>query len=172
MTRTLLNAGFFRVDEITVRLDDGAEHKRQIVVHPGAAVILPLLDAERVVLIGNVREAVGRELLELPAGKVDSGEEPARCARRELEEETGYRAGRIAELCEFYPSPGILTEKLYAFVAEDLTQVGQKLEAGERITPIIMTLDEAMSLVRERRIEDGKTLIVLMMYDLLRRSGG
>ncbi|UCG32160.1 MAG: NUDIX hydrolase [Phycisphaerales bacterium] len=169
MRHTLLTASFFRVDEITVSDRHGGERKRQIVVHPGAAVVLPRLDSERIILIRNVREAVDRELLELPAGKLDANEDAETCARRELEEETGYRCGRISRLCEFFPSPGILTEKLYAFVAEDLTEVGQKLEAGERIAPVFTTLDEAMDMIRERRIEDGKTLITLMMFDLLGR---
>ena len=169
MRRTLLTASFFRVDEVTVPDGQGGERKRQIVVHPGATVILPRLDSERIILIRNVREAVDRELLELPAGKLDANEDAEACARRELEEETGYRCGHITRLCEFFPSPGILTEKLYAFVAEDLTEVGQRLEAGEQIAPVIMTLDEAMDMVREHRIEDGKTLITLMMFDLLGR---
>ena len=169
MRRTLLTASFFRVDELIVRGRDGAERKRQIVVHPGAAVVLPRLDAERIILLHLQREAVGGELLELPAGKVDPQEDAETCARRELVEETGYRAGRMAKLCEFYPSPGILTEKIHAFVAEDLTEVGQKLQPGEDLTPVIMTLDEALNLVRRRRLEDGKTLITLLMFELLGR---
>ena len=170
MRRTLLTASFFRVDELTVRNRDGVERQRQIVVHPGAAVILPRLDDKRIILLRHDREAVGGQLLELPAGKLDAEEDAEACARRELAEETGYRAGRMEKLCEFFPSPGILSEKIYAFVAEDLTKVGQKLEAGEDLTPVIMTLDEAMNLVHQRRIEDGKTLISLMMFDLLGRS--
>lgn len=169
MRRTLLNAGFFRVDEMKVRVRNGSEHVRQIVVHPHSAVILPLLAEDRVVLIRNHRPAVDAELLELPAGKCDAGEDPAACAARELREETGYKAGSIEKLCEFFPSPGILTEKLHAFVARELTAVGQALEDGEDITPVTMALDEALRLVRERRIEDGKTLVTLMMFDLLRR---
>ena len=169
MWLTLLTASFFRVYEIMVRGRDGAVRKRQIVVHPGAAVVLPRLDAERIILLRHQREAVGGELLELPAGKVDPQEDAETCARRELVEETGYRAGRMAKLCEFYPSPGILTEKIHAFVAEDLTEVGQKLQPGEDLTPVIMTLDEALNLVRRRRLEDGKTLITLLMFELLGR---
>jgi ADP-ribose pyrophosphatase len=170
MRRTLLNAGFFRVDEMNVRVRNGAEHTRRIVVHPHSSVILPLLPEDRVVLIRNHRPAVDTELLELPAGKCDPGEDPAACAARELREETGYRAGSIEKLCEFFPSPGILTEKLHAYVARELTAVGQDLDDGEDITPVTMTLDEAMRLVRERRIEDGKTLVTLMMFDLLQRQ--
>lgn len=171
LRHTLLRAGFFRVDEVRIRTRGGAERVRQIVVHPHSAVILPLLDDGRVVLIRNVRPAVDKELLELPAGKVDAGEDAETCARRELREETGYEAGRLEKLCEFYPSPGILTEKLHAFVARDLSQVGQALEDGEDITPEVMSMDRVMREVRERRIEDGKTLIVLMMFDLLRSNG-
>jgi ADP-ribose pyrophosphatase len=165
--RTLLTAGFFRVDEKTVRTRSGSLRKRQMVVHPPAAVVLPLLDDGRVVLIRNRREVIDRELLELPAGKVDPGEDAAVCAVRELEEETGYRAGRMEPLCEFYPSPGILTEKLSAFVATELTKTQQSLEEGETITVVTMRMDEALGLVRDRHIEDGKTLITLMMYHLL-----
>jgi ADP-ribose pyrophosphatase len=165
--RTLLTAGFFRVDEKTVRTRSGALRPRQIVVHPPAAVILPMLDNERFLMIRNQRVAIDRELLELPAGKVDPGEDPAVCAARELEEETGYRAARIEPLCEFYPSPGILTEKMHAFVARDLHPSQQALEEGEQITVVETTLSQALEWIRERRIEDGKTLVTLMLYRLL-----
>jgi ADP-ribose pyrophosphatase len=170
MRRTLLTAGFFRVDELIRRDRGGVERTRRIVVHPGAAVILPLLDDGRVVLVRQFREAVGRELLELPAGKVDPQEDAATCARRELVEETGYVAGRVSGLCDFYTSPGILTEEIHAFVAEELTRTESQPEEDEDLTPVTMTLDETMQLIRERRIEDAKTLITLMMYDLVGRS--
>ncbi len=121
-------------------------------------------------MIRNQRVAIDRELLELPAGKVDAGENPAECAARELEEETGYRAGRIEPLGEFWPSPGILTEKMHAYVARELKPSRQALEEGEQITVIETTLSETLEWIRNGRIEDGKTLVTLLLYRL--RHGG
>src|SRR5438477_5707271 len=119
---TLLVCPKFTVIRRQVNGSDGRVHDRQIVVHPGAVVVLPLLDDGRVVLIDQYRPAIERRLLELPAGTLDVEDEAAeRCAHRELEEETGYRAGRMVFLCKPYPSPGIMTELIQAFVATELT---------------------------------------------------
>ena len=122
-------------------------------------------------MIRNIRHAIGRELWELPAGTLDvPGEPPEQAASRELEEETGYRARRLTPLCEFYSSPGILTELLRAYVATDLTKTRQNLDAGEEIEVEKVPLVEALAMIRNGRIVDGKTIVTLLRWNLEQRS--
>ncbi|MCC6579664.1 MAG: NUDIX hydrolase [Phycisphaeraceae bacterium] len=159
----------FQVHALDMAGPDGRVFRKEVVVHPGAVVILPLLDAQTVVLIRNERVAVGQTLWELPAGTLESGEEPLACAWRELIEETGYRAGHIAALTDFYTSPGICTERMWAFVARDLAHVGQQLDENEHITPEPVAMTKAMDMLKSGDIRDGKTLATLLYYD---RFGG
>lgn len=167
----LLTSRKFKVERRREPTRSGGTRERDLVVHPGAVVILPLLDAETVVMIRNQRPAAGQRLLELPAGTLEAGEPPAECAARELIEETGYRAARVAPFIEFYPSPGILTERMYAFIARDLEHVGQKLEADEDITVEPVALDRIRQLLTDGSLYDGKTIAVLGTY-LLRSASG
>ena len=137
---------------------------RDVVVHPGAVVVVPVLDDGRIVMIRNFRHAVERELVELPAGTLEPGEAPAETARRELEEETCYCAGSVVALTAFYTSPGICTERMHAFVASGLTPGKQHLEAGERITLCIVDAAEARRWLAEGTLEDGKTIAALATY--------
>ena len=148
----------------------GRNVTREVVVHPGAVAILPVLDDGRVVLIRNYRFATDQELLELPAGTLEPDEPPERCALRELEEETGYRAGRLEPLCEFYTTPGICTERMWVFVATRLTETRQNLQGAEEIRVVIMAGDQVRQMLREGRIEDGKTIAALGTY-FLRQDG-
>jgi ADP-ribose pyrophosphatase len=150
----------------------GQQHTYEIVVHPGAAVILPVLDDGRIVLIANHRLAVGEELLELPAGTIDPGEDPEVCARRELTEETGYTAGRVRLLARFYASPGIMTELMYTYLATSLTAGPTAHEASERIRVTPMTHEETMAGIRDGRIKDAKTMATLLYYDRFARGEG
>jgi ADP-ribose pyrophosphatase len=138
--------------------------RRDVVVHPGAVVILPILDARRIVMIRNYRYAVEKELWELPAGTLEPDETPIETARRELEEESGYRAGRIVPLQEFYTSPGVLDERMHAFVATELTEVGQNLQGTERITVRVLDRDEVRRMLVDGELADGKTIAVLGLY--------
>lgn len=159
-----LHASKFDVLELPVPRRDGGSQAYQIVKPNDAVVLLPLLDAERVVLIQNRRHAVGKTLWELPAGTLEQGEDPADCAGRELVEETGYAAGKLTELTAFYTCPGFCTEKLTAFLAEDLTEAEQNLDDTEHIEPQIVTMEEALTMIRDRRIEDAKTIATLLFY--------
>ena len=146
--------------------DEGHRARREVVVHPGAVVVLPFLSTDRIILIRNRRYAAGQILVELPAGTLNKGEDPMNCAGRELQEETGYLAGRLKAIGAFYSSPGILSEKLYAFAAYDLQMTRPALEAGEDIElepPV--TLAEAVAMIGDGRIADGKTVATLMMYE-------
>jgi len=144
------------------RLPDGSELEREIVRHPGAVVILGLAEGG-VVMIRNHRAAVDRELWELPAGTLEPREAPEKTAARELEEETGYRPGRVERLGEFYTTPGLTDELMRAFVATDLEAVGQKLEAGERIEAEVLPSARVMELVDAGELMDGKSLAALWL---------
>lgn len=142
----------------------GGTQRREIAEVADAVVILPLLDADTVVMIRNERFAVRDTLLDLPAGTLEPGEDPADCALREVAEETGYAAGRLEPITAFYPSPGFCTEKLHIFLATELTEVGQSLDETERITPEVMPLARAYDLIRDRSIEDAKSIATLLFH--------
>jgi ADP-ribose pyrophosphatase len=147
-----------------------ARHHREVVVHPGAVLVMGFLDDNRVFLIRNRRYAVNETLIELPAGTLDKNEDPMNCAGRELLEETGYLAGRIKPLLTFYTSPGILSERMYVFAAYDLQKQNTALEEGEDIEVLPVEWDEAMTLATDGQIQDGKTIAALLWYDRFRRT--
>lgn len=165
MSRRIVHTGRKIQVAIEESIGRGGESvTRDIIVHPGAVAILPLIDVNHVLLVRNQRPAVGEELWEIPAGTLEAGEPVEQAALRELAEETGYRAGRLARLGEFFPSPGLLTERTQVFVASDLTEGEQQLEADESITPHIISWGQAMAWVQDGTIRDAKTLIALMWY--------
>ncbi|MCG3180845.1 MAG: ADP-ribose pyrophosphatase [Phycisphaerae bacterium] len=159
------------LDRLTVRAGDG-QIVRDVVRHPGAVVILPLTGDSRVILIRNARVAIGCVLLELPAGTLEPPEEPRACAARELTEETGYSAGRLERLCGFYSAPGFCDEYLHVFVAENLSAGAMDPDAGESLAPVAVELDEAVRMCLDGRIEDGKTIAVLLAYRCMSGQGG
>lgn len=161
---TVLVGKRFRVDRLELPNRDGSTTTRELVVHPGAVVVLPLLDAETVLLIRNTRAALGRTLLELPAGTREPGEDVALTAARELEEETGHRAAELAPLTEFFASPGLTDERMHVFVATGLVPTAQRLDPSERIEVEPTPLSVALEHCRTGRIEDGKTLAALLFY--------
>jgi ADP-ribose pyrophosphatase len=150
-----------------VRLDhirEGeVEYDREIVVHPGSCVIVPLFADETIGLVRQYRHAAGKSLLEIPAGSLEKDEDPKTGAIRELEEEIGVVAANIELLIEFYVSPGFLTEKMFVFLATDLTDVGQKLESDELIEIERLTFPQAFDLIRNGGIEDAKTITGLAL---------
>lgn len=166
----LLKTGRFTVVRQKFATPDGRTHVRETVQHPGAVVILPLLADGRVCLIRNYRCAVEQTLVELPAGTLEPREEPLRTAARELEEETGYRAGAIEPLFQFFMSPGILNERMHLFLATELTAGPARLEPGEQIEPWLVPWDEALGMAEQGLIQDAKTLVALFWYDRRLRS--
>lgn len=161
----------FSVTREAQRLPDGTTHERDIVRHPGAVAILPVLDDGRIVLIRNYRVAAGRVLLEVPAGTREPGEAPETTALRELTEETGYRCGKLEPLTGFFTSPGVLDEWMVAYLATGLVPGEQALDAGEQIELAPLSLDDALAQARDGRLEDGKTLAVLLYYAMFRKEG-
>ena len=164
----LLVTSRFSVEEVDRRTADGHLRKRAIVRHPGAVAIIPMVDDDHVCLIRNFRVSVNQTLIELPAGTLEPPEPPEQAAERELQEETGYRAGAMRELHGFYLSPGILDERMHLFVATDLEAVGAAREPGEEIENLVVSWQEAMELVETREIQDAKTIVGLLFYDRIR----
>lgn len=156
-----------RIDSIC---EADIEYTREIVVHKGSAVIVPVFDDRTVALVRQYRHAAGEYLLEIPAGTLDEGEDPMIGAVRELEEEIGVRAEKIEKLTEFYVSPGFLTEKMHVFLATGLTDVGQKLEADELLTVERHSFDELNTMIRNGEITDAKTMVGVMLAEEKFRS--
>ena len=140
------------------------QRARDVMRHPGAAVILPLVDDKTVCLIRNYRIAVDKTLLELPAGTLERGEPPEKTAFRELEEETGYRAGKLELLSTYHPSPGVMDETMYVYLATELEMFQPAREDGEEIENHLVSLTEAREMIRDGRIADGKTIAGLLYY--------
>jgi ADP-ribose pyrophosphatase len=161
----LLKTSRFSVEKI----DYPGDPNRAVVRHPGAVVLLPVLNDGRICLIRNYRVSIAQTLLELPAGTMEPGEPPIETAHRELAEETGYKAGEMKLLRTFYPSPGILDEKMYLYLATDLTDGPPSREAGEQIENVVVSFEDALALVDKCDIVDAKTIVGLL---LLQRQNG
>ena len=145
-----------RIDEFR---EGEKEYNREIVVHKGGAVIVPVFDDGTVALVRQFRHAVGEYLLEIPAGMLDNDEDPMVGAVRELEEEIGVRAAHIQKLTELYASPSYLTEKMYLFMATGLTEVGQNLDEEEDITIEHYSFDQLFEMIKAGRLPDAKTIV-------------
>jgi ADP-ribose pyrophosphatase len=167
MVETVLSKSIYKGKVFDIRIDeirDGeVEYKREIVVHRGSAVIVPVFDDGPVALVRQYRHAAREYLLEIPAGTLDAGEDPKIGAIRELEEEIGVRAANVEKLTEFYVSPGFLTEKMHVFMATGMTEVGQKLEADEILTVERHSFPALLEMIKRGQIEDAKTIIGVTM---------
>jgi ADP-ribose pyrophosphatase len=169
--KVMYQAKRFRVELVTQESNDGTRHAKEIVRHPGAVAIVPILDDGRICFVENYRVAVNERLVELPAGTLEPPEEPIKTALRELAEETGYRAAHIELLTTLCMSPGILDEKMHVYYASRLTAGEMALEAGEDINVVCLTWREALAMVRDGRIRDAKSVAALLYYDAFRRRG-
>jgi ADP-ribose pyrophosphatase len=165
----IYSARVFRVVRRRYSLADGSGAEKECILHPGAVAIVPLTDDGRVCLIRNHRVTVERTLIEVPAGTLEPGEDPAVCAARELEEETGYTAGKLEKLTSFFMSPGILNERMHVFLATSLRAGPTQLQPGEEIENHLVPWNEALALVERGEIEDGKTVAALLYADRFRR---
>ena len=150
-----------RVD--SVRLANGQETKREIVEHGEAVAIVPVHADGEVMLVRQFRKPVEQALLEIPAGGIEPGEEPAEAARRELQEETGLMAGRLQHLTTFYTTPGFSTEVMHLFLATELTNSRLPADDDEDIEIVRMPIDRALGLAVNGPASDAKTLVGLLM---------
>jgi ADP-ribose pyrophosphatase len=169
MTRQIVHRG----RKIQVALDtwvtpDGHTATRDVVLHPGAVAIIPLVDAEHVCLLRNQRPVVEETLWEIPAGTLEPNEPPESAAIRELAEETGYRAGRLEKLATIIPSPGVLNERIHLFVASELTPGKQDLEKDEDLEVKIVPIQQALGWTLDGTIQDAKTLVALLLWERVR----
>ncbi len=139
------------------------EYERDVITHNGSAVIVPVFADKTVALVKQYRHSAQKYLLEIPAGSLDKGENPETGARRELEEEIGVTAGKIEKLSEFYVSPGFLSEKMFVFLATDLTATKQNLEADELIEIERLSFKKAFEMIRKNEFEDAKTIVGLIL---------
>lgn len=150
-----------------VRLPGGSETTREVVRHGGASVVLPLHEDGRVVLVRQYRYPPDDVLLELPAGKLDSGEDASGCAVRELEEETGWRAGEVYALGSFLTTPGFTDEVLHAFLATPLSEAVDAIpDPDEAIEVVTLSVEELLEACRQGRIRDSKTLATIFLAQL------
>jgi ADP-ribose pyrophosphatase len=166
-TKTIHTGAKFSLAAHTLRTNKGEEIQREFLTHPGSVVLLPLLPDERVVLLRNYRHTIDQVLWELPAGTRAPNEPFETAARRELREETGYRAGRLKKLREFYPAPGIADEHMVLFLAENLVLGDSACEADEEIAIEIVPFSKALEMANDGRICDAKTLIGLWHWHTL-----
>ncbi len=144
-------------------LPDGRRGTYEILRHPGGAAALPLLEGGRVLLIRQFRPALGRTILEIPAGKLEPGESPLNCIEREIREETGFAAGQLESLGEMITAPGFCDERIHLFLATKLTPCIQEPDDDEFIEVLYFTLREAGQMALEGKIEDGKTRLALLL---------
>jgi len=148
----------------TVRLPDGRLADREVVEHPGAVAIIPIV-GDKIVLIRQFRQAAGKTLHEIPAGTLRRGEEPERCAARELEEETGYVVGNLKKLFHCYLAPGYSTEVIHFYLATNLKQTGRKTDPDEFVEVLTVTEEEALRMILSNEIEDAKTICGILMLE-------
>lgn len=143
-----------------VALDNGETTVREYIRHPGGVGIVPIIDGN-VILIRQFRISIERELIELPAGRLEPNEEPMSCAARELEEEIGYRANKLIPIASYFASVGNSNERMYLFLALDLEKTKLHLEVDERILEVIMPFEIVKEKLANQEFEDSKTIIGL-----------
>lgn len=159
--------GSFGLDDVV--LPNGARREMAVIHHPGAAAVVPFLDDDTVLLLRQYRHAAGCTLWEVPAGKLDDGEDPAVCVARELEEETGHVAGRIEPLGRVHTAPGFTDEVVHLFAAYALRDGTLALEAGEIIETQPVAFAEALAMLDRGEITDAKTVAALTLAERRRR---
>ncbi len=160
--RQIYHGAVIEVVTEEVDLPHGRSARLDLIRHPGAAAVVPFLSADEVLLIRQYRHAAGGYILEVPAGKLDPGEAPEACARRELEEETGWRAETCERLTTLLTTPGFTDERIHLFMASDLCPAQQNLQDDEVIELVPMPFREALDRVWDGEIEDGKSALALI----------
>ena len=170
----LYSGRIISLDRDTIQFPDQSTGQLEMIRHPGAAAVVPFLDEPRapdprIYLIRQFRHAANGYIWEIPAGRLDPGETPATCAQRELEEEIGMTADVLARLTTIYTTPGFTDEKIHLYLAHELKKGTHKREADEFMEVQIRRWSEAMNMIRNGEILDGKTLVALMFIQGFRR---
>ncbi len=170
-TLSMIFAKHFTAQLDTVKLRTGRVTERMKIDHPEAAAVIPFLDEERILMVRQWRYAIGEETLEIPAGKADPGEDPERCALRELLEETGYEPDRIIHIFTYFPAIGYSNEVIRIYAASGLRRLSQAQDIDEIASVETLLLGEVHDLMLEGRIRDGKTVIGLSRFQLMQDRG-
>ena len=162
-SRRVYDGKLLKIDRDRVRLPNGRETDLEIVRHPGASAIVPFVTDDEILMVRQFRYATGGYILEVPAGKLDAGEQPEACARREVEEEVGHRAGRLVRLGAIYTTPGFTDEVIHLWAAHDLEPTAQRLDHDEVLSVERLPFGGALERVRRGEIVDSKTICALML---------
>lgn len=165
---TVYAGPFLKVERDRIQLPDGSQSQREFIRHPGAVVIIPVLPDGRILLERQFRYPNSQVFIEFPAGKIDPGEDHLECAKRELEEETGYTAAKWRFVCTIHNAIAYSDEHLEIFLAEDLTPGQQKLDEGEFLETFSASLPEMLEMVRRGEITDVKTIIGAFWLEKIR----
>lgn len=153
-----------------VQLPNGETATREIVKHPGAVAVMALID-DKMIVVEQYRKPLEKSQVEIPAGKLDAGEDPLQAALRELEEETGYRSEHIKHVSSFYTSPGFADEILHLYIAEHLIKGQARPDEDEFLECEAITLEQAQQYIREARISDAKTIMAVYAWQLYQLTG-
>ncbi|MGG5253718.1 NUDIX hydrolase [Neobacillus sp. SM06] len=167
-TKELFSGRIIRLQIEEVELPNGKITEREIIKHPGAVAVIALTDDNKIVMVEQYRKALERTIVEIPAGKLEKGEEPAVCARRELEEETGYVCEKMELLVSFYTSPGFADELVHVYIATGLSKKenAASLDEDEFVNLEELTLEEAVQYIKDQKIYDAKTVYAVQYLQL------
>ncbi len=157
---------------LTVELPNKKLAKREIVLHPGAVAVLPLTIDRKLIVVEQFRKALDRSIVEIPAGKLEQGEEPFDCAVRELKEETGCTSKSMQHVVSFYTSPGFANEIIHLYIAYDCKFGDNNLDEDEFVDLFTISLDEAKQLIQEQKIIDAKTILAIYYWELIENVAG
>ena len=169
-TKRIYSGRIVTLDLCEVELPDGQHQMREIIRHPGAVALVALDDQNRVLLVRQFRSASAQIMSEIPAGVLNAGEEPMAAAVRELQEETGYKPGKIESLGGFYTAPGYTTEYIHLFVATQLIESRLPADIDELIELDHLAFSDVLTMIERGEIEDAKTIIALLMYARLKAN--
>ena len=170
-SKLIYRAQIFDLRSVSMKAPDGHRFRHEVIHHPGAAVIVPVLEGEKFVLVKQYRTAVKKAIWEFPAGTLEAGEVPLACAKREIAEETGFKAKRWQKLVSFYPAPGISTEFMHIFLASQLVPAEMSLDRDEFIERHIVSFKRLQKMILSGTIIDAKTMIGFFYYCQKRRAG-
>jgi ADP-ribose diphosphatase len=168
--REIFRGRIIRLVNKDLVLPNGRTTTFSIVEHPGAVAIVPVFENGDVILLRQFRPTIGEELLEIPAGTLEEGETPLETARREIIEETGYRATKWKKIAEFYTAPGFCTELMHVFLAQGLSPASAEADADEILKPVRMPVEKALELIRKNKVRDAKSIAGLLIYHGQRRK--
>lgn len=152
----------FSVKKEIVLLPDNSKANREVVIHNGGVGVLPIDENKNILLVKQFRKGAEKVMLEIPAGKSEAGEDPEACAMRELLEETGYTSSKLTYLGNFYPTPAYCSELIHIYKAENLIFKGQKLDDGEFLELVTISIEDAYKMVLSNEITDAKTIIAIL----------